>query len=493
MIPVAPIEELRKSDKETSAAKGEINLIKEAANLLFHNISFTGKILIAVGNGNNGADGLALSLLLKENNYDVDIYRTNGNKSQANEYFFKLTEENNIKQISLNDDFKKYDVIVDGLLGIGFHPPLKEEISDVINKINASSARIISIDINSGLNGTNGLGKLAVKSNLTCSLSYYKPGHFLNMADDVMKEKINLGTSIKLDSNPYYLLTDEDIKKFIGKRPHYSNKGNYGYLSLIGGSENYQGAIKLCNMAVSALRSGAGVIKLAAPKTLKEAILPHLLEATFFPLSEIAGHILFNPQEITVLLTNSPVCVCGMGLTNNQETQKLVTFLLENYTGTLLLDADALNALANLNKSIILNKKCQLIITPHIKEFSRLSSLTIDEILSSPCEIAKEFAKKYQLTLVLKSNTTIITDGENLYLSNKGCPGMAVGGSGDVLSGIIGALVSQKRNNILMASAAGCYINGLAGELAEKDINELSLLPSDTINYLVAALNRLLF
>ena len=493
MIPVAPLEDLRKCDKETSALQGEINLIKEAANLLFNNNSFTGKILVVTGNGNNGADGLALALLLKENNYDVDIYRTRGNKSQANEYFFKLIEENNIKQISLNDDFNAYDVIVDGLLGIGFHPPLKEEIFNVINKINASSAKVISIDINSGLNGANGLGDLVVKSDLTCSLSYYKPGHFLNMADDVMKQKINLETSIKLNSKPYYLLIDDDIRQFIGKRHHYSNKGNYGYLSLIGGSDNYQGAIKLCNMAASALRSGAGVIKLAAPKDLKEAILPHLLEATFFPLSEIDGHLLFNQQEITSLLTNSPVCVCGMGLTNNHETQKLVSFLLENYTGTLLLDADALNALANLNKSIILNKKCQLIITPHIKEFSRLSSLTIDEILSSPCEVAKEFAKKYHIILVLKSNTTIITDGENLYLSNKGCPGMAVGGSGDVLSGIIGALVSQKRNNILMAAAAGCYINGLAGELAEKDINELSHLPSDTINYLIAALNKLLF
>ena len=486
MIPVAPLEDLRKCDKETSVLKGDINLIKEAANLLFNNNSFTGKILVVAGNGNNGADGLALALLLKENNYDVDIYRTKGNKSQANEHFFKLIEENNIKQISLNDDFNAYDVIVDGLLGIGFHPPLKEEVFNVINKINSSSAKVISIDINSGLNGANGLGELVAKSDLTCSLSYYKPGHFLNMAKDNIKELKCAEIGIPIIGEKMSLMEKDDFKDILKDRLNYSHKGSYGLVAVMGGCLEYSGSVKLANMSLSALRAGAGVSRLIVPRSIAPGVLPYLLESTLMPVFDEEGKMVYNKKNLEMALEKVTALLVGIGWGESREYQLILKFILENYAIPLILDADGINTLSKMNLDILKNTKCKVILTPHVKEFSRLSGYTVDEILNNPVELAQVFADKYKVILLLKGTTTIVTDGFKTELVNRGCAGMATAGSGDVLSGIILGLCGFNDVSIDVVSC-GAYINGLAGEMASGG-NDISMLSSDTINYIGRAI-----
>lgn len=179
----------------------------------------------------------------------------------------------------------------------------------------------------------------------------------------------------------------------------------------------------------------------------------------------------------------------GIGLSN--EVEKSLSYLLANYKGTMTVDADGLTALSHLSTDAIKNAKCRLILTPHNMEFSRLSGLSIEEILSAPIDHARNFAKTHGCVLLLKGPSTIVTDGEEVYIIEKGCPGMATAGSGDVLSGILAA-ISAYVADPLEAAALAAYINGLAGELAESKFNPVSMIASDTVAAIPEAIGRIL-
>ncbi|MBO4415235.1 MAG: NAD(P)H-hydrate dehydratase, partial [Lachnospiraceae bacterium] len=362
-------------------------------------------------------------------------------------------------------------------------------------------------------------------SDLTISIGSFKPGHFLNMAKDVMKNKINCDIGITPVEKPYYLLEKSDIKPFFMPRPNYSNKGTYGYVALIGGSKRYSGAIRLAAMANAAMRSGAGVVKAAVPDSLCPVVAPAILESTLFPLSDENGEVRFVRSEIDELISNVKTIAFGMGIGVTEESTKILEYLLENYNGRLIVDADGLTVLAGFETDKILNSKPDLVLTPHIKEFSRLlqgwkrsDDFSINRILESPIDYALEYAKSHNVVLLLKGPSTIITDGNITYITDAGCAGMATAGSGDVLSGILAAVCAylpdmqdtfDMANNtftsnnskmledahsddrLAISVAVGAYINGKAGELAQEKINSISMVASDTVSCIAEVISGL--
>jgi NAD(P)H-hydrate epimerase len=272
------------------------------------------------------------------------------------------------------------------------------------------------------------------------------------------------------------------------QRKNFSNKSTYGYVALIGGSKMYSGAIRLAAMANASMRAGAGVAMLAVPDSISQYIIPHILESTIYPLSDINGEIVFNESEISALASRVKTIAFGMGIGLSTETAKVLSHLINNYKGRLIIDADGLNALARLGTDILKNAACDIILTPHNMEFSRISGLSISEILSAPIDHAKKFAQKYNCTLLLKGPSTIITDGETVYITDRGCPGMATAGSGDVLSGILAATAAYIPST-LEATALAAYVNGAAGETAQARINPVSMTASDTVASIAEVIN----
>ena len=486
MTEVLSVENMRKSDAATifSGTAGK-ELMQRAAMGIFESVSWKEPVAIVCGSGNNAGDGYALALILSEHKINCALFLLSDKLSDDGKYYFNKCVSLGVAHYfcSENTSFAGFNTVVDCIFGTGFKGNVSGTAKDIIEKINASGAFVVSADINSGLNGDSGMGEICVKSDITVSIGSYKPGHFLNSAKDNIKSLVNVDIGIAPLEKPFYLVEKDDIKKAFPQRKNLSNKSTYGYITLIGGSEKYPGAVKLASLSNAAMRSGAGVCRLAAPKSLCSALVGIILESTLFPLSENGGDIAFNKDEADDIMRFSKAVAIGMGIGLNEGAKKLLEYLLNNYTGTLIIDADALTLLSKMPFDIIKNSPAKIILTPHNMEFSRLSGHTVDEILDSPVELAKEYALKTGAVLLLKGPATIVTDGKEVYFSSAGCPGMATAGSGDVLSGALAAICGYNKDNVLSAYSAA-FICGKAGEKAEKKMGQISMTAGDTVSFI---------
>ena len=285
-------------------------------------------------------------------------------------------------------------------------------------------------------------------------------------------------------------LKKEDIRNIFHKRDENSNKGNFGYVGIMGGCIEYSGAVKLANLSSSALTSGAGVVRIIVPKEIANGVMPYLLEQTLFTIESKDGHMIFNEEEIDKSLEKLKALAIGMGWGESNENAKILSYILETKDIPVVIDADGLNTLAKMDKSILNRTKCKVILTPHPKEFERISGYDFEDIKNNPQELAIKFAKEYNVILLLKGHTTTVTDGKTTYLVKRGCAGMATAGSGDVLSGILVGLLGYNEPTVLTISA-GAYLAGLAGEMAEKELNDISMKTSDTIAKIPEAINEI--
>ncbi|MBP5331034.1 MAG: NAD(P)H-hydrate dehydratase [Lachnospiraceae bacterium] len=602
MIEILSVGNMRESDANTirSGISGR-ELMMRAGRAIFENAEWKPPVAIVCGTGNNAGDGYVLAKLLHDAGIACTLILLEEKFSEDGKYYFDICREAGIsvkipgmsgesqntekdsEEISCAHisaaELSTYSTIVDCLFGTGFKGDVRGKAADIINAINTSGAYVISVDINSGLNGDSGMAESVVVrpehepytgedvkpeptshkisgtnnnagcviSDLTISIGSFKPGHFLNMAKDMMKRKINCDIGITPVDRPFYLLEKTDLKPFFAPRFNYSNKGTYGYVALIGGSKRYSGAIRLAAMANAAMRAGAGVVKIAVPSSLCPVVASNILESTLFPLSDDDGEARFVESEIAELISNVKTVAFGMGIGITEETAKILDYLLDNYTGRLIIDADGLTLLPRTDPEKIRQTKAQLILTPHIKEFSRLlvsekiespqhsGNEVINEILSTPIEHARRYALDHKLILLLKGPSTIITDGNITYITDAGCAGMATAGSGDVLSGILAAvcaylpemachakLSGSSTPDLLKASenssndvsletpmnnstafagtpktglafsvAVGAYINGKAGELAQERTNSISMIASDTVSCITDVISGL--
>ena len=486
MIKVLSVDNMRKSDAFTIANyTPSKELMFRAGKGVFESVDWKPPVAIMCGSGNNAGDGYVLAKLLKDSNINCEIILLSERFSEDGEYYFNICKEVNIPIIIWDSavDLSGFATIVDCIFGTGFKGTVRGNARDLIEAINASNAYVVSVDINSGLNGDNGIAELCVRSDLTVSIGGFKSGHFLNMAKDVMKNKVNCEIGIDPVDKTYYLIQSNDIKGIFKPRKNFSNKGSFGYVALIGGSKKYPGAIQLAEMANAAMRSGAGVVKIAAPNVIYPVIASKVLESTLYPLSDNGEEVIFDEKEIAELISNVKTVAFGMGIGTSDEALKILEFLLSCFSGKLIVDADGLTLLSRISKERIKNAACTLILTPHIKEFSRLTGKDVDDILNEPVAVAEDYAKQNHVVLLLKGPSTIITDGDGTYFVDTGCAGMATAGSGDVLSGILSAVLAYSQD-VLLGTAASAYINGKAGELAQGSVGSVSMVSSDTVSFI---------
>jgi len=287
------------------------------------------------------------------------------------------------------------------------------------------------------------------------------------------------------------LLKMENVRSVLGERPWDSHKGMFGYIGILGGSLCYSGAAKLANLGASALRSGCGVATLGVPASLAPAVAPYLLESTLFPMPDRDGKMIFDPNALDSFFAGKRAVAVGMGWGRSSEYEMILDYLFRNFSGTILLDADGLNTLAESGVKMLTRKQGRVVLTPHPMEFSRLSGNPVSEILKKPIEHAKSFASEHEVVVLLKGSVTTVTDGKTVYQTDRGCAGMATAGSGDVLSGVLAGMLGYLPPTALTV-AAGAYLAGLAGELAEKESNPFSMVASDTARAIPRAFSKIL-
>ncbi|MBP3200536.1 MAG: NAD(P)H-hydrate dehydratase [Lachnospiraceae bacterium] len=306
----------------------------------------------------------------------------------------------------------------------------------------------------------------------------------------------------------------EEVAKLIPDRIKESHKGTYGKVCLLGGAVEYSGAIRLSALAYASLKSGAGLSTVAVPRFLVPIVSNNILEVMIYPIDSTEKEIVFNRENIDGLINKFDVLTIGMGLGRSEEATKIVNYIIENYKGKLVLDADALYIVSK-NISILNKSKAKIILTPHLLEFKRLyeaafenDTFEIKSELINDDEIKKynnykidkavKFVKSLNVTLLLKGVITFvvakrINDDDIISISaiDRGTPGMATAGSGDVLSGIITGFLGYMDDGFDVARVSA-FVNGLAGELAAKDEGEISMTSSDTIRHIGEAIRLIL-
>ena len=483
MQEILSVGEMRMSDAiAVTALVPGMELMRRAGEGIFRAAQWNPPVAVVCGTGNNAGDGFVTAVMLQDAGIPCTILLQEEKFTPDGKFWFGCCAAKKIpvRMWADTETLQDYRTVVDCIFGTGFHGKAEGSALRMIRLINESGAYVISADINSGLNGDNGMAEEAVRSDLTVCIGSWQPGHFLNMAGDLIGEKVCVDIGIPPRGRGMKLLEGKDAAALFPPRKHFSNKGTYGTIALIGGSFRYSGAIRLAALANAGMRAGAGIVRICAPRSLCEKMVPDILEATLFPLDEQDGRILFREETFREALSGTRTAAFGMGAGNTEETAKAVQYLLNHYEGTLILDADGLNALAGMHCEGLAEAKGQVILTPHPGEFSRLSGKSIEKILNNPIPLAEEFARNHQVILLLKGPATVVTDGTETILTDRVAPGMATAGSGDVLSGILAAVAAVHPDIPVKAAAAAAWINGCAGEIAQAGTGDISMTAGDT-------------
>ena len=490
MKDVVSVAQMRESDERAiqNGTPAE-ELMMRAARGVFSAYPWRGRVAIVCGPGNNAGDGYALALLLHEAGISCRVLRLVDTVSPTGSVYLEQCRAVGIPTELLTDapDFSGDAEIADCIFGTGFHGTPAGLYGKTIETINASGLPVVSVDINSGMNGDSGLGDPAVRSTLTVSVGTPKAGHYLADAKDRIGNLCNVDIEIPIVGKPYRLLEKSDIKSVFPPRARNSHKGTYGYVGILGGSVSYAGAAKLANLGAAALRAGCGVVTLGVPASVASAVAPYLLESTLAPMPDRDGYMTYDPAALGAFLAGKRAVAVGMGWGKSTDYPAILTHILERFDGSILLDADALNTLSGMDLNVLRSASGRVILTPHPKEFERLSGRSVAEILSNPVGAARAFAAEYGVTVLLKGATTVVTDGEEVYLSDRGCAGMATAGSGDVLSGILVGLLGSQPPTAFNA-ACGAYLAGRAGEIAEEEATAVGMVASDTVRAIPRAI-----
>lgn len=478
-------EQMRSADEYTIQSLGvpSRTLMERAGKALADRVELwaDGEILCVCGGGNNGGDGFVCARIVKNKGYFVDVVCVAEKRSAD-----CASKEKEWKdcggEVLVGIPDKKYSVIVDCLYGTGFHGKLQGKDEEMVLQINAlreRGAKVLAADIPSGVNGKNGkVDGVAVFADETLCVGEIKTGILCNDGIDYAGKVTRADIGIALPNADYAVWTDrERAKELLPKRKRNSHKGSYGKTAIVAGSAQYTGAAYLS--AAACLRSGVGYTTLFLPKEILPYYMLKAPEALLCNTNE-GGMYAFNEEKMRKLLAFDCVAY-GMGMGASEEAYRGAKWLIENYEGKLLLDADGLNSIAKYGDlSVFKKKKGVILLTPHVKEFSRLSGLSVQEIVEDSISAAKEFAKKHGVCLLLKSATSVITDGKEVALNSAGTSGQAKGGSGDVLAGMIAGLCGSGLS-VLDGGVLGAYLVGKSAELAEEEVGNYAMTASDLI------------
>lgn len=474
MIKVLSNSQMRAADEYTISVRGlsSETLMRRAGIAIAEEVakienSRNKSILVVCGNGNNGGDGYVCASELKQRGFKVKVYSFGGN----------LSSDCAREKAAYSGEYSQEisgDIIIDCIFGTGLSRCVEGEFAEIIERINKSGALVVSADIPSGLNGDNGkICGCAVKADITVAVAEFKLGFFLGDGFDYCGKVIKRDIGIQLPQDDYVCVyEDGDLKPFYPERKRNSNKGTYGSANIVAGGDSYTGAAILSVEA--ALRSGCGYVKLTASDKVKNAVL-----------RRCAQTICIDGCD-----KNCTAIAVGMGCGVSEELYSLIKNLLNSYTGTLIIDADGLNALSRYGVGVLENKTCKVILTPHVKEFSRLTNLSVEQILNDPVNIAKSFAQKHSAVLLLKSAASIITDGVKTVLNVRGTTALAKGGSGDMLSGYVCGSVAR---GLSAFDSAVCSANtlGIAAEMCSENMTDYCVTAEDVLKNLPNAVKRL--
>ena len=447
-------------------------------------------ISILCGSGNNGGDGFVISSVLAAHGISSAVILVNGQpKTDCAKLHFSRLFGAKILDWELHreaccDQIVRSDVVVDCIYGTGFHGTLPEAAADAIRFANNCPIRV-AVDVPSGVNSDTGeMDKGCFRATHTLIIAAIKKGLLALPCNDLIGETKLLDIGIDefcFGENIVAVITDETFRRPFPERLRSSHKGSYGKLLNIAGSLNYSGAAAMSTKA--ALRTGVGLCILAAPKTVVQMLGSSIHETTYRPLPENELGFISEAAADSLDISGVTAISIGCGLGNSPAAQKLTEFVIRNADCPVIIDADGINSISR-NIDVLKERKSEIILTPHVMEFSRMSGLSVERIQADRITAARNFAAEYGVTVVLKgANTVIASHSGETFVNICGNSGLAKGGSGDVLTGIIGAMAAQ---GVAPARAAACgaYCHALASDILAETMPLESMLPCDIIEAL---------
>ncbi len=461
------------------------------------------RIAIFCGKGNNGGDGLVVARLLKLSGAQPRVFILGSMQALRTD---SLVQYNKVIAAGLQptfldeERFEKFeerpDLIVDALMGTGARGDLRGALYQIVRTINewrAEGSKIIAVDIPSGLNGESGRPEnMVIRAHLTVTMGLPKTGLLFGDGKNYTGELIvaDLGFPIPLmQGGDVQLIEAYDIRDRLPERRHDAHKHTFGKILMVGGSQGMTGAVVLA--AKAAMRAGAGLVRVAAPAAVTNVIRTTVPEVMTVDLESTAAGSL-SKAAVPKLLEQLEWCnvlAMGCGLSQHDETTAVVKEVVRQLNKPAVLDADAIISLAG-EFELIQNVRADVLFTPHAGEFAMLSGTIKEKLLQDRPAYTRAAAKKLQKPILLKGSPTLVADPTGpIYVNPSGNPGMATGGSGDVLTGMIAALMGQGLSAI-EGGYVGAYLHGVAGDLAVADKTERGLLAGDLIDYLPKAFHQ---
>lgn len=462
----------------------------EVFNVVKNRFSLKSRVLVVVESGNNGGDGIAVARMLVQAGYEVEVYWINQVKSvsEAFKAQFDIAKKVGVKFVDEILNYG-YDVLIDGMFGVGLNRAIVGPHAETINMMNDMDAYKIAIDIPSGIDANTGfiLGT-ALKVDETVTFGLMKLGIIAGMGQEYSGKVtvVDIGfpkQAVEFIAPKLYAYDDKDVEKLLPFRKSDSHKGSYGKIAVIGGAKNMAGAAMFA--AEAAYRMGCGLVRVLTVEDNRNILqmkLPEAMLTTYDPESKDSIR-----EAVKAVLGWADVLVLGPGLGTEEYARYIVEKVLKTYDKTIVLDADGLNIVASEVK-LLDETKAEVIITPHLAEMSRLVEKKTGDIKEHKYDVAREFAKEHKLSVVLKDARTIVSNGEvKAYININGNNGMATGGSGDVLSGIIASLCGQGLS-AFEAAKLGVYIHGMAGKEASISKGRYSMIASDIVKSITKVL-----
>lgn len=453
--------------------------------------------VVLCGRGNNGGDGFVAARRLLNLGLKAAVILTDGEPQTGDAgYMFQKLRETDAFIIDYRSRpeeslsvIKRAELLFDGIYGIGFHGRICEELEPLVDAVNKSGAKVISLDVPSGVNCDTGAveGK-CIKAGDTVTFSTLKPCHVLYPSSDYCGKTVVF--SVGIDEKTMaesrcelWEITGEDVGKTRRERPLSAHKGSFGTLLCVCGSLGLAGAAVLSSKA--AARCGVGLLNIALPKSVYPIVAAAAAEPTFTPLSENHDGTLSEEclPRLLKAVNHADACLIGCGLGHNGDTEKIVSVLVKESEVPLVIDADGINSLVP-NIDILKTARAPIVLTPHPGEMARLMGTTTAQVQHHRYEVARQFAADFKVTLVLKGANTLIASPDGRVLVNRtGNPGMAKGGSGDVLAGMLGSFLAQG-TALPEAAYSSVYLHGLAGDRCASRLSQTAMTPTDMINEL---------
>lgn len=494
-------QQMRRVDRDASQIAGipSIVLMENAAIACvdelkkdFKDISEK-KILIFCGKGNNGGDGFAIARHLTLIGASVTVYPISGTEYKGDALInYDISEKLGcvrdfvFDEERLSYEIKAADIIIDAIYGTGIHGTVREDGYNVISLINDNAKYVMSVDIPSGVNADTGeVCGICVHADKTVTFAAWKLGMLLYPGADYTGEVVCSDISI-----PEYIINmDKELIEVIDKgyspkklfvRNKNSQKGDYGKIFIIAGSIGLSGAAYMSSQ--SAMYAGAGLVTLGVCESIAAAMEAKTTEVMTLPLRDLDGHITITAEpEILTQMDKADIILIGPGIGRSRDAARIVKDVLKESKVPVIVDADALYAVAQ-DTDMLRNCDCPLILTPHEMEMARLIGTNVDYVKNNRIKVSKEFCEKYGVTLILKGSHTIVAAPDGMqYINITGNPGMATGGSGDVLAGITAAFAARVENETI-AAAAAVRVHGLAGDYAAEMYGKDGMTAVDIMN-----------